>query len=134
MRVYRLQTDAGERVIGRLITPEALARVFEGLGRGDGPKLSPEEAWEAVLRRGATLELASELQVRRARVMQEYRVELSGFSDSAVDQLKALGLTSEIISWRLRLFMPVDAERGPAILSMLLERHPPLRVIPRAIA
>jgi hypothetical protein len=32
MRVYRFETDDGERVIGRLVTPEALARVYEGLG------------------------------------------------------------------------------------------------------
>lgn len=134
MRVYRLQTDDGERVIGRLVTPEALAQVFAGLGLGDGPKLSPEEAWEAVLKRGASLDLASKLQIRRARVMQEYRVELNGFSDGALDQLKALGLTSEIINWRLRLFLPVDAERGPAILAGLLERHPLLRVNARANA
>jgi hypothetical protein len=134
MRVYRLQTDDGERVIGRLITPEALAQVFVGLGLGDGPKLSPEEAWEAVLKRGATLELTSDMKVRRSRVMQEYRVELTGFTDGALDQLKALGLTSEIINWRLRLFLPVEPERGPALLAALMDRHPLLQINARAVA
>src|ERR1700674_3270717 len=39
MRVYRLQSDDGERVIGRLVTPEALTRVYEGLGVTDRPGL-----------------------------------------------------------------------------------------------
>ena len=37
MRVYRFETDDGERVIGRLVTPEALASVYESLpGRPGG--------------------------------------------------------------------------------------------------
>ena len=35
------------------------------------------------------------------------RIELEGFSDGMVDRLKALGLMSEIIAWKLRLFVPV---------------------------
>lgn len=54
-------------------------------------------------------------------------------SDGSVDRLKAIGLTSEIIAWRLRLFIPAG-ERGPAILGQLAERHPILRCVPRAVA
>ena len=134
MRVYRLQTDDGERVIGRLVTPEALARVYEGLGVTDRPGLSGEDAWRAVVERGATLDLAGGLQLRRSMAMGAYRVELIGFSDGAVDRLKALGLTSEIIAWRLRLFVPIAPDRGPAILGALLDRHPLLRANARALA
>jgi hypothetical protein len=55
------------------------------------------------------------------------RVELMGFSDGAVEGLKALGCISEIIAWRLRLFVPVG-ERGPVILGSVLDRHPLVRV------
>ena len=134
MRVYRFETDDAERVIGRLVTPEALARVYAGLGVDGAPALSPGEAWTAVIERGAVIDLAGHLQIRRAMVMGVYRVELIGFTDGAVGQLKALGLTSEIISWRLRLFLPVAAERGPALLGILFERHPLLRANARAAA
>jgi hypothetical protein len=53
------------------------------------------------------------------------RVELTGFHDEAVQGLKALGLVSEIIGWRLRLFVPMTAD-GPRILARLFERHPPI--------
>jgi hypothetical protein len=47
MRVYRFETDDGERVIGRLVTPEYLARLYEGLGVTGAPGLSHLEAWSA---------------------------------------------------------------------------------------
>ena len=140
MRVYRFETDDRERVIGRLVTPEALERVYEGLGVNGAPApgsspgqaLSHQEAWSAVIERAAVLDLAGGLQIRRSMVMSMHRVELTGFTDGMVPQLKALGLTSEIIAWRLRLFVPTAEHRGPALLSTLLDRHPLLRANPRA--
>jgi hypothetical protein len=134
MRVYRFETDDGERVIGRLITPEALDRLYQALCAGASSVLSHEEAWSAVIDRGATLDLAGGFQIRRSLVMSAWRVELTGYSDGVVPQLKALGLTSEIIAWRLRLFIPTAEDRGPAILAAILERHPLLRANPRAAA
>jgi len=134
MRVYRFETDDGERVIGRLVTPEALDRVYAGLGAAGTPALSHEEAWSAVIERGAVLDLAGGLHIRRSLVMGAYRVELAGFSDGAVGQLKGLGLTSEIIAWRLRLFVPAAEDRGPPILAAILERHPLLGARARAAA
>ena len=66
--------------------------------------------------------------------MHAYRVELTGYTDGAVPQLKALGLISEIIAWRLRLFIPTAEHRGPAILADLLQRHRLLRANSRAAA
>ena len=76
------------------------------------------------------LDLADDLEIRRPLVMGAHRVELTGFSDGTVPHLKALGLASEIIAWRLRLFVPAAEERGPAILGAILERHPLLRPRP----
>jgi hypothetical protein len=134
MRVYRFETDDGERVIGRLVTPEALARVYEGLGVAGAPILSAKDAWRAVHERGATLDLAGGLQVRRSAVMSRCRVELTGFTDGMVAQLKVLGLVSELIAWSLRLFVPTAEDRGPAILAAILERHPLLGTRSRAAA
>jgi hypothetical protein len=46
------------------------------------------------------------------------------------DLLRAYGLFGEIISWKLRFFVPVDAT-GPAILAAVLERYPIARVADR---
>ena len=131
-RVYRLQADDGERVIGRLVSPAWVADALaaDALGAA-APTLSADDAWGQVLDRGAALQLADGLTVRRALVMGTQRVELAGFTDGMVDRLKATGLMSEIIGWRLRLFVPVGAQ-GPTILSALLDRHPLARVVPKA--
>ncbi len=78
----------------------------------------------AILRQGKTLNLQSDLALRRSLNMGAHRIELIGFSDSAVPQLKVLGLTSEIIAWKLRLFVPACEANGPAILGRLFERWP----------
>jgi hypothetical protein len=65
--------------------------------------------------------------------MGAFRVELSGFTDGMVDRLKAMGLTSEIIAWKLRLFVPTGAT-GPVILGALMERHPLVRIADRGAA
>ncbi|MDZ3836991.1 MAG: strawberry notch family protein [Rhodospirillales bacterium] len=128
-RVYRLQTDEGERVIGRLVSPAWVAQAVAT----DMPTISPADAWIAVLDGRTVLELADGLQLRRAKVMGTFRVELSGFTDGMVDRLKAMRLTSEIIAWKLRLFVPTGAT-GPAILGTLMERYPLVRIADRNAA
>lgn len=122
--VYRLQTDDGERVIGRRVSPQWIADALNA----PEPTISVQDAWQAVLKRGDQLLLDGGIAVRRSLVMQVQRVELTGFTDGQVDRLKAMGLTSEIISWRLRLFVPVGAN-GPDILAKLLDRHPLVRLV-----
>ncbi|CAN5241260.1 strawberry notch family protein [soil metagenome] len=128
-RVYRLQTDSGERIIGRKVSP---AWVTSALEAGTST-LSPDAAFTALMDGKTILDLAEGLQLRRARVMGANRIELSGFTDVMRDRLRAYGLFSEIISWKLRFFVPVDAT-GPAILAKVLERYPIARIADRAAA
>jgi predicted RNA methylase len=129
MRVYRLQTDAGERIIGRLVSPACVAREADA----ETPTIASADAWTALLDGRTILELQEGLQLRRAKIIGEFRVELSGFTDGMVDRLKANGPISEIISWKLRLFVPTGAN-GPVILGALMERYPLVRIADRAAA
>ena len=124
-RVYRLQTDDGSRIVGRRVSA---AWAANATAKPDAPVLSPPQAI-ALLREGhAVLDLADGLQLRRSRLMQVNRIELTGFGSSAVDRLKAMGLFSEIISWKLRLFVPDDMVTGSGLLERLFERHPLTRI------
>jgi hypothetical protein len=129
-RVYRLQTDEGERIIGRLVSPASAAALVEILS-DEAPALSPNEALAAVMQDGASLVLAEGLVLKRSLVMNRQRLELTGFSDSLVERLKALGLVSEIIAWKLRLFVPLG-EEGARIIARILDLYPLLRVAPSA--
>src|SRR5262249_58596947 len=53
------------------------------------------------------LHLKDGLEIRRVKIMGDFRIEASGFTDGMVDRFKAMGLVSEIIAWRLRLFVAV---------------------------
>lgn len=128
-RVYRLQTDAGERIIGRRVSPAWAASACMTATCS----LTPNEAFSALMEGRTVLELAEDLQLRRVRVMGAHRFELSGFTDVMRDRLRAYGLFSEIISWKLRMFVPSDAT-GAAVLAKVLDHYPIVRIGEREAA
>ncbi|MDB5577728.1 MAG: putative methylase/helicase [Bradyrhizobium sp.] len=128
-RVYRLETDGGERVIGRRVSPAWVASVLDV----ETPRLTAGEAWPMLLVGEATLHLAEGQTLTRVRSMSVPRIELTGFNDLAIERLKAMGLISEIVSWKLRLFVPTGAD-GADVLARLLERYPLQRVVERSPA
>ena len=126
-RVYRLQTDAGERVIGRRVSPAWVASVLGA----EAPTLTADEAWPMLLEGKIALRLAEDQQLTRVTSMSAPRIELSGFNDLALERLKAMGLVSEIVSWKLRLFVPTGAD-GPAVLARLLDRYAIAEIVDRS--
>jgi hypothetical protein len=128
-RVYRLQTDAGERVIGRKVSAAWVANVLAA----DAPKLAPDTAFAALMAGRTVLDLAEGLQLRRVRVMGAHRIELTGFNDAMRDRLRAYGLFGEIISWKLRMFVPTDAS-GAEVLAKVLEQYAIERIAEREAA
>ncbi|WP_112875052.1 strawberry notch family protein [Paracoccus endophyticus] len=122
-RVYRLQTDAGERIIGRKVSPAWAANAVTS----GSASITPDDAFAALMEGRTILDLAEGLQLRRVRVMGANRIELSGFTDTMRQRLTAYGLFHEIISWKLRMFVPVDAS-GPVVLGKLLDRWPVQRI------
>jgi hypothetical protein len=128
-RVYRLQTDAGERIIGRKVSAIWVANVL-GV---DAPSLASDAAFAALMEGRTVLDLAQGLQLRRVRVMSASRIELSGFTDTMRDRLRIYGLFGEIISWKLRMFVPSDAG-GAEVLAKLLDHYPIERITERDAA
>jgi predicted RNA methylase len=128
-RVYRLQTDAGERIIGRKVSAAWVAITLAVGARA----LTPEGAFAALMDGRTVLDLAEGLQLRRVRVMGANRIELSGLTDTMRDRLKAYGLFHEIISWKLRMFVPTDAS-GVGVLGKVLEHYAVTRVGEREAA
>ncbi|MBN9032608.1 MAG: strawberry notch family protein [Rhizobiales bacterium] len=128
-RVYRLQTDNGERVIGRRVSP-AWATNAASTGRAS---LTADDAYTALVDGRTILDLAEGLQLRRVRVMGANRIELSGFAETMRERLRSYGLFTEIISWSLRFFVPVDST-GPTVLGKLLDTYPIDRISEREAA
>ncbi|MBY3238711.1 methylase [Rhizobium laguerreae] len=121
-RVRRLQTDDGERIVGRVIAPDRLAGLCRNFGIDQTEILSGDQVWTALVDGSSIIGLAGDMTLRRVRVMNEYRVELTDFTDGMRDWLRSIGLFSEMINWKLRFFVPVTDE-GAEILSKLMQRH-----------
>jgi predicted RNA methylase len=121
-RVYRLETDEGERIVGRLISSEGLSRICRNFGVDQTGVITAAEVWQSLLGGSAVVALAGNMTLRRVRVMNDYRVELAGFTDEMRDRLRSIGLFSEMIAWKVRFFIPTSDD-GQAVLSRLIERH-----------
>jgi len=119
--VYRLTTDDGERLLGRQVPPG-----WRSFSDTPVTPVDPASYWEDIRAGRLSLELAQGLLVRRVKVMHERRIEISGWSDTDREWLKAAGCMSEIITHRLRFFLPVDR---PEVLSTIVRRHPVAQVI-----
>ena len=134
MRVYRFETDDGERVIGRLITPEALAPLYQAFGVDSAPGLSSPEAWRAVIDRGAVLDLAGDLQIRRSLVMGAHRDRAHRLFRRRRAAIE--GARPHLGNHRLAPAPLRAGRRGSrtGILAALLDRHPLLRANARATA
>jgi predicted RNA methylase len=128
-RVYRLQTDEGERIIGRRVSP-AWAANASVTGT---TSMTPEAAFAALIEGRTVFDLTEGLQLRRVRVMGTHRIELSGFTDAMRDRLRTYGLFGEIISWKLRMFVPTDTT-GAGVLAKVFDHYSVERIGEREAA
>ena len=128
-RVYRLQADDGEHIIGRRVSSAWAANACIS----GATSLTPHGAFSALMQGRTVLDLTEDLQLRLVRVMGAHRIELSGFTDAMRERLLAYGLFSEIISWKLRMFVPSDAT-GAGVLAKVLDHYPVVRIGEREVA
>ena len=125
----RLKAPDGRRWLGRVLDPGQVPQLKVALGLtdtasafGDGAATAP-----LVLQEGASLALAGGLWLRRAKVMDRYRIEVVGAaSQRAV--FTSLGCFVEIIAYTPRVFVPTDQ---PEVLTAVLAKWPVQTVLPR---
>jgi predicted RNA methylase len=131
-KVYRLETDDGERIIGRLIQTVEVPSLRTAFNLDGGPTLTPEDAHRLLTSGAPRVDLRGGLALRWSTLMGAKRIELTGFRDGEVEQLKSFGLFGEIISWRLRLFLPLESGTGIDVLRRVFALYPPVTVAPSA--
>ncbi len=81
-----------------------------------------------VLDDGAAIGLAGGLWLRRAKVMDRYRLEVVGAAPQRA-VFTALGCFTEIIAYTPRVFVPVE---NAEVLAAVLAKWPPQSVLPKA--
>lgn len=119
-RILRLQTDEGERMLGREVESRDLNRVLENLGVGAKKiERSGAELADNILNKGYKVRLSNGWRLEKRRVSGEDRIELFGPGSGDEALLKSQGVISEIIGFNNRYFVPVGEKAG-AVLDRVL--------------
>ena len=128
--VRRLKAPDGRRWLGRVLDPGQVPQLKVALGLTDTASAFADGAATAplVLEEGTALSLAGGLWLRRAKVMDRYRMEVVGAA-SQRSAFTALGCFVEIIAYTPRVFVPVDQ---PEVLTSVLAKWPVQTVLPAA--
>ncbi len=116
LKVFRLTTDDGERLLGRMVLPfvwEAISGSF-----GVEYQLSSQEIFKSVWERGESVKLNQTLSLRASTVAGNRRLEIVNFTHQEFHWLKSLGAFSEMIQHRMRLFLPA-AESSSQIIDKI---------------
>jgi hypothetical protein len=126
-RVFRVQADDGRRFVGRRIDKQDLHETLERLGASAAaPAYSPTDALAALLQRDETLVLPNGWKLEKRRVSGENRIELVGPGNFEIGLLKQLGVFTEIINYRTRMFVPTGTD-AESVLGRILADHPVVR-------
>lgn len=130
--VRRVRAPDGRRWLGRVLDAVQARTLKSALGLTEvGEAWSDGARTAAILVEGPVqLALEGGLWLKRARVMDRWRIEVVGGRIDR-DALVALGCFVEIIAFTLRIFIPVDR---PEVVAAVLRRHPVQTVIDSAAA
>jgi len=129
-KVRRLKGPDGRRWLGRLLDPAQVPGVKIALGLTDTAAAVGDGASAAamVLTENTSIALSGGLWLRRAKVMDRYRLEVvGGAAHRAV--FIALGCFVEIINYTPRVFVPIDK---PKVLTAVLAKWPAQTILPAA--
>jgi len=123
LRVVRVTTDDGQRIVGIRIPREQVGPIVRALGVGRDLR-EPEEVFAGILNEGEEVTLVSGLTLCRRMLHREPVIELIGVDPYKFAEIRSLGLLNEQIDWKQRFFVPTDEETGIAVLHKLFDRYP----------
>ena len=130
--VRRVRAPDGRRWLGRVLDAVQARSLKTSLGLTDVGEAWADGARTAatLLDRSVQLSLEGGLWLKRARVMDRWRIEVVGGRTDR-DALVGLGCFVEIIAFSPRVFVPVDQ---PRVVEAVLRRHPVQHVLDGAAA
>lgn len=123
LKVARVSTDEGQRIVGIIIPPGKVARVLKSLGVMRKLK-DTAQIINAVLEEGEEVKLAANLVLKAGKLQGEPVVEVCRVTPYQFATLREIGLINEQINWQQRFFIPSDETKGPEALNRLLVKFP----------
>ena len=105
LQVWRLTSDDGQSLLGRLIPAPLVERIASAFGISAHVEIDLGARVEHVRTSGEIMPIGA-LRLKRALVAGDQRLELLDWKPEALPHLKAAGCFTEIIQHRTRLFVP----------------------------
>jgi hypothetical protein len=123
-KIFRLQTDQGERMLGRVVPATRVDATLQRLG-AEGIKVTatPAEIAQRVLN-GATARLANDWTIKRSLVAGEPRIEVVGPDYRHGEELARSGVFSERIPYATRYFIPTEPQAAAAAIEGITKSRP----------
>jgi hypothetical protein len=123
LRVVRVSTVDGQRIVGVDIPRSQVTRVLRSLGLG-GPGPDPQQLFTDLMEGSDARDLASGLKLKLSMLQGDSAIEVICHDPDRFAELRQLGLINEQIRFKQRFFIPADDAKGISILSELLSRYP----------
>lgn len=122
VRVWRISTGHGVSILGRIVLPGSIEALAAAFGIDAAPGLTAGELVRAASSPdGVALPGGIVGRLVTARVNDHRRLEIKGFRTEDREWLKARGCFSEVIAYKTRLFVPIDAAET-VILDLIASR------------
>ena len=118
MRVRRLETDDGRRLIGRILDATTTQTIRNAFGL-DAIQLTAREVMAQLNGRSRSITLSNGWTVRTRRQMDAPVIQINGPRYGDTDMLKRLGVDVEVVDWVTNYWVPNDT-----VLERLLARWP----------
>jgi hypothetical protein len=119
-KVFRVTDEDGNQYLGRMIDVGRVRRTLTRLGADVAQPWQASEVQEAVLA-NQSIPLANGWALKRARLANQWRIEVTGWAPAEMPHLRDLGLMTEYLNYKHRAFVPVDS---PHAMNILLDAHP----------
>ena len=123
VRVWRIGDASGEAVLGRIIMPAAVEKLEAEFGTSASIRLTPAEMIAAARDAdGVPIPALSGARLVSVFVNNSRRLEIRDYRPQDREWIKARGAFSEVISYKTRLFVPI--ERAETIIGAMLQFGP----------
>lgn len=131
-KIYRVRTDEGETFLGRAIEADQIKSTLDALGASlEAPKLRPSEMAAKIMDGSASVRLANGWTIRRRRVSDEWRMEITGPNYDAARLLAQEGVFQERIQYSTRYFIP-SGDKAAEVLGNVLETRAVAEIVESA--
>ena len=127
MRVYRAVCEDGRTLIGRVLSANEASEFQVAMGLEASIEMTLEDIREHLRRDRRGIRLSGGWRLRLGSVHGALRVGLYGTKHSDRADLRAMGLTTEIVNWNTQWFVPDETA-----LAKLVAAHPIIRNAPTA--